>query len=93
VQICRNLHASRQVQTSLDLAYESRFLTYAFVKIQGRAASKTVYNSSASRDVYVILIVWNLAISLEPSPKIGVSVGVIEKIAVDLAFTRWCGLD
>jgi hypothetical protein len=56
-------------------------------------ASKTVYNRSAARDVYVILVLWNLAFSLEPSPKIGVSVGVIEEIAVHLAFIGWSGLD
>lgn len=81
------------MQTSLDLSYEGGFLTYAFVEVQGRATSKTVYNCSAARDVYVILVLWNLAIGLEPKPKIGVSVGVIEKIAVHLAFTGWCGLD
>ncbi len=93
MQISRHLHAPRQVQTSLDLSYESRFVTYAFVEVQGRAASKTVYDSSAARDVYVVLVSWNLAIGLKPSPKIWVSVGVIEKIAVYLAFTGWGGLD
>jgi hypothetical protein len=56
-------------------------------------ASKTVYDSSAARDVYIVLVFWNLAIGLKPSPKIWVPVGVIDKIAVYLAFTGWGGLD
>jgi hypothetical protein len=93
VQICQNLHARRKVQTSLDFSYEGRFFTYAFIEVQGRVASKAIHNGSATRNVYVVLILWNLATSLEPEPKIRMSVAVIEKIAVHLAFTGWCRLD
>lgn len=64
VQICRNLHAPRQVQTPLDLSYKGRFLSYAFVEVQDRAASKAIYDSSAARGVLVLLALWNLAIGL-----------------------------
>lgn len=93
MKVRRDLHASREVQTSLDLSYEGRILTYAFIQVQGRLASETIYDSSAARDVFVIQVPSDLAISLEPSPKIGVSVGVIEKLAVYLAFTGWGRLD
>lgn len=93
MKVRRDLHARREVQTSLDLSYDGRSLTYAFVEVQGRAACKTVYNSSAARDVFVIQVLRDLAIGLKPSPKLRVSVRVIEKIAVYLAFTGWGGLD
>jgi hypothetical protein len=93
VQICQNLHARRKVQTSPDFSNEGRFLTNAFIEVQGRAARKTVYDNPAARDALVLLALWNLAIGLEPGPEIRVSVDVIEKITVYLAFTGSGGLD
>ena len=81
------------MQTSLDFSDDGRFFTYAFIEVQGRAARKTVYDSPTARDALVLLVLWNLAIRLEPGPKIRVSVGVIEEITVYLAFTGWGGLD
>lgn len=93
MKVRRNLQAGREVQTSLDLSYEGRILAYASIQVQSGLASETIYDRSAASYVFVIQVLRDLASSLEPSPKVGVSVGVIEEVAVYLAFLGWRGLN
>ncbi len=93
MRIRRNLRPPRQVQTSLDLLHQGSFASDTPIEVQDRPTSQAAYNRSAARNVYIVLVVWNLAISLKSSPKIWVPVAVIEKIAVHLALTGRCCLD